>query len=104
MHQLDHIPGKGRPARLPVIVTFSWTKVMRRITKAHARGASTRIWLPMRWLNGERNGFRRHERPSSPNCTRHRRPTYPPAGAELRGHAGSQRSRTYGSSELALRD
>ena len=35
-------------------VTIARTKVMRRITKAHARGTSTRPRLPMRWLDCEK--------------------------------------------------
>src|ERR1051326_6196708 len=38
-------------------VTFARTKVTHRITKAHARGTSTRLTLPMRWLSGKPMAF-----------------------------------------------
>jgi len=45
---------KAAPIKAFRIVTLAQTKVMIRITKAHARGTSTRSRLPMRCLTGER--------------------------------------------------
>src|ERR1051326_4290551 len=85
-------------------VTFARTKVTHRITKAHARGTSTRLTLPMRWLSGKPNGLRRHGRPSSPNRARDRRPAHHSARAELRSNGGSKRSRIDGSAQFSVGD
>ena len=44
-HGLKSRANQGFP-----VVTIAWTKVMIRITKAHARGTSIRFVLRMRWL------------------------------------------------------
>src|SRR5215469_3715770 len=45
---------KAAPIKVFRMVTFAQTKVTIRITKAHARGTSTRSRLPMRCWTGER--------------------------------------------------
>src|SRR5215831_2927179 len=69
---------------------FRGTKVMCRITKAHARGTSIRSALPMRWLNGKTNGHRRHARFAHSHRTRDRRPAHHSTGVELCRHGGAQ--------------